>query len=42
MTNIAKFQSNALAAICALALSAVFVGLSVGPAATSTLVALSA
>lgn len=42
MTNIAKFQTNAIAAICALALSAVFIGISVGPAATSSIVALSA
>jgi len=42
MTNIAKFRANAFAAICALASSAIFIGISVGPAATSAIAALSA
>ena len=40
MTNLSKFQSNVFAAVFALAMSAVFVGISVLPAETGTVVAM--
>ncbi len=40
MFSISTFNSNILAAICALATSALFIGLSVGPAEIGTMSAM--
>ena len=40
MMNFSKFQSNAIALVCAFAFSAIVIGASIGPAASTSINAL--